>query len=279
MWICPLCRQGLQPAADEKSLVCTDGHCYDVAREGYVNLLLANRKRSVQPGDSKEMVAARVRVHEAGIYQPLAGGIQAQLADLESSPNQVLDLGCGEGYYSLAMQQALPSSEIFGIDIAKPAVKSAAKICSRGNFAVASAFDVPLADSSLDLVVSVFAPIDERELSRLLKPGGFYMKVTPAPQHLWELRSLLYKLPRPHRRESQLLTGFESLVETELEYTRAISGEQLRDLVAMTPYAYAGEREKHEELNLLEGLTVQLCFDISVQCYRPVNPWQAATSP
>lgn len=268
MWTCPLCREGLLAAEQEKSLVCSAGHCYDVAKEGYVNLILANRKRSVQPGDSKEMISARGRVHEAGLYQPLASAIQEQLAALESPPSQVLDLGCGEGYYSAAIQQALPGATIFGIDVAKPAVKSAAKNCPQGNFAVASVIDVPLVDSSIDLVTSVFAPVDAPQVSRLLKPEGIYLKITPASRHLWELRCLLYNLPRPHQRESQLLPGFESVVETDLHYTRALSGELLRDLVAMTPYAYAGERENHEKLEALEGLTLQMSFDISVQRYK-----------
>ncbi len=279
MWICPLCRKGLQLNAPHNSLVCSGGHCFDLAREGYVNLLLANRKRSVQPGDSKAMIAARGRVHEAGLYQPLATAIQELVTGLGSLPGGVLDLGCGEGYYSTALEQALPAAKIFGIDIAKPAVKSAARNCPAGSFAVASGIDVPLADASIDLVASIFAPVDVTQLKRVLQPGGLYLKITPAPQHLWELRCLLYKHPRPHKKESALLTGFTPLVETELQYTRAISGECLRDLVAMTPYAYAGERANHEKIDALVGLTLQLCFDISLQRGQPEADEPTVKSP
>jgi 23S rRNA (guanine745-N1)-methyltransferase len=270
MWRCPVCRQALREGAigeQGASLACSAGHCYDVAREGYVNLLLANRKHSQQPGDNKEMITARSRVHNAGLYQRLAVALQEQLGGLEKQPSQVLDLGCGEGYYSAAIQQVLPAARVFGIDIAKPAVKLAAKRCPNGAFAVASAFDVPLQDSSLDLVVSVFAPLDAHELLRLLAPGGIYLKVTPAPRHLWELRCLLYEQPKPHQVDSQLVEGFESLIATDLNYTLQLDGATLRDLVAMTPYAHKGGREAHDKLGRLEELGLQMCFSISVQRY------------
>lgn len=264
MWVCPVCRLPL--ATDQRAaLVCSTGHSYDVARQGYVNLMLANRKHSQQPGDSKEMIAARGRVHDAGLYQRLATALQVQLTQLHEVPSRVLDLGCGEGYYSNALQQALPAARVFGIDIAKPAVKLAANKCPTAKFAVASAFDVPLPDAGLDLVASIFAPTDEAELRRLLAPGGIYLKVTPAPRHLWELRSLLYEQPKPHAVVSQLAEGFELLSDTDLEYTLQLSGQALRDLVAMTPYAHKGRREGRDRVETLAEIELQMCFRISVQ--------------
>lgn len=268
MWSCPVCRLALQePQSNGRktSLVCPAGHCYDIAREGYVNLLLANRKNSQEPGDSKEMIAARARVHSAGLYQPLASALQEQLGLLNTVPSRVLDLGCGEGFYSAAIQQALPDARVCGIDIAKPAVRLAAKKYSDVAFAVASAFDVPLPDSSVDLVVSVFAPLDQTEVMRLLSPGGVYLKITPAPRHLWELRCLLYDEAKPHDVESQLREGFELINARELAYTLQLTGETLRDLTAMTPYAHRGQRERRHKLEELEELDLQMCFDISVQ--------------
>jgi len=263
MWSCPVCREPLINQ-HEKSLICSGGHCYDLAREGYVNLLLANRKHSQEPGDSKEMIAARNRVHNADLYAPLATALKEYLGGLEIQPTRILDMGCGEGYYSAALQQALPAAQLFGIDIAKPAVKLAARRCPSGAFAVASAFDVPLPDASIDLVVSIFAPLDKGELLRLMVPGGIYLKVTPAPRHLWELRCLLYEEPKPHEVESQLVEGFESIAEFDCAYTLNLEGETLRDLVAMTPYAHKGQREAREKLDRLEELELQMCFDISI---------------
>jgi 23S rRNA (guanine745-N1)-methyltransferase len=140
MWICPVCRQTLS-SKQGKSLICPDGHSYDLAREGYVNLLQANRKNSRLPGDSKEMIAARRRVHAAGLYHPLAVAIREQLTTLASPSPRVLDLGCGEGHYCRSIQQVLPASSVYGIDISKAAVKMAARSCPEASFAVASVFD------------------------------------------------------------------------------------------------------------------------------------------
>ena len=263
MWTCPHCREAL--ALDtERSLVCNSGHRFDLAREGYVNLLSVNRKRSKEPGDSAEMIAARGRVHEAGLYQPLAAAMAELIVASGQEPGSALDLGCGEGYYSLALLEAFPEIELYGVDIAKSAVRLAARRCKAGRFAVASAFDVPLADTSLDLVQSVFAPVDNSELRRLLRPDGLYLKVVPAPRHLWELRCLLYDEPRPHADQLPCPTGFELLGRQTLEYRLTLDRELLRDLVAMTPYAHKGQREHRRRLEELDRLDLQMAFTLEV---------------
>ena len=138
-----------------------------------------------------------------------------------------------------------------------------------GRFAVASAFDVPLADASLDLAISVFAPCKPDELRRLLRPGALYLKVTPAPDHLWALRELLYEQARPHAVQSQLLPSFEVVGEETVAYPLELSGELLRDVVAMTPYAHRGLRSGHSGLDELRQITLGMSFSLSLQRYRP----------
>jgi 23S rRNA (guanine745-N1)-methyltransferase len=268
MWICPNCAQGL--AIEEGyRLVCLAGHSFDVAKEGYVNLLSVNRKGSQEPGDSKEMIAARRRVHGAGLYDSLAQAMRVLLQESRQPVAAAADLGCGEGYYTHAISEAFPAAEIYGIDIAKPAVRLAAKRYREGHFAVASAFDIPLAENSMDLAISVFAPLDPAQLCRLLRPGGLYLKVTPAANHLWQLRELLYDQPRQHAVESQQLASFELLHEEVVEYTLALSGELLRDVVAMTPYAHRGQRENRNVLEALEQLDLGMAFTLTLQRYQP----------
>jgi 23S rRNA (guanine745-N1)-methyltransferase len=268
MWTCPHCRNPLLPDA-ERSLACCSGHRFDLAREGHVNLLPVSRKRSKNPGDSSEMIAARSRVHEANLYQPLAQAMMEELATVVRQPVTALDLGCGEGYYSLALTEAFADARVYGVDIAKNAVRLAARRCRAGQFAVASAFDVPLADGSLDLVQSVFAPVDEAELRRLLRPGGIYLKVVPAPRHLWELRCLLYDEPRPHEEALSAPQGFELLKRQALDYRLTLESDSLRDLVSMTPYAHKGQREHRGRLDELEKLSLQMAFSIAVMRYCP----------
>ena len=268
MWNCPHCREKLAP--DEgRSLACVSGHRFDLAREGYVNLLPANRKRSRAPGDNVEMIAARARIHDADLYRPLATALVEQLRARTTGSATALDLGCGEGYYSHALLQAFPDLRLYGIDISKGAVRLAARRCRAGHFAVASAFDVPLADASLDLLVSIFAPTDDAELQRLLGPGGLYLKVAPAPRHLWELRCLLYDEPRLHPEEMDCPPGFVMLETRELEYPLTLDAALLGDLVAMTPFAHRGKRAHRRRLEQLEALSLQMAFSLGVMRRHP----------
>ncbi|MBE9539239.1 MAG: methyltransferase domain-containing protein, partial [Proteobacteria bacterium] len=176
VWTCPFCCLGLRVNESGKSWSCENNHSFDCAREGYVNLLPSNKKRSSDPGDNAEMIAARRRIHTAQIYRPLVDAIQAQLADVESIM-RILDLGCGEGYYSNALQQALPDAQICAVDISRAAVKLAAKNYPSVNFAVASTFALPVASESQNLLLRIFAPSDDAEVVRVLEKGGVYLEV------------------------------------------------------------------------------------------------------
>src|SRR5690554_7386318 len=80
---------------------CAAGHSFDIARQGYVNLLPVQQKRSRNPGDSKEMVAARTQFLNTGIYEPIAQKVTELVRPLlqQDRPLRLLDAGCGEGYY------------------------------------------------------------------------------------------------------------------------------------------------------------------------------------
>ncbi len=262
LWTCPNCQQPL--AREGNSLLCPAGHCFDFAREGYVNLLPVNRKRSREPGDNREMVDARRRVHQADVYLTLAEAVAQCLGAVCPAGGRILDLGCGEGYYAGVVLRLLEDVSLYGVDIAKPAVRLAAKTCPAGEFAVASASQVPLEDHCMDAVLSVFAPVTEGELSRLLKPSGHYLKVTPAPNHLWELRELLYSDPRPHSVEDQTPENFTAVNIQTLEFRAELRGSLLQDLVAMTPYAYGGQRENRELLASRDELSVQMAFTLTL---------------
>ncbi len=266
-WICPNCHQPL--IKDGNSLKCEVGHCFDFAREGYVNLLPASRKRSKDPGDNREMIEARRRVHRAQLYRPLAERIADTIQALVDQHAVVLDLGCGEGYYSAVLQRVASTLKIHGVDVSKPAIRLAAKSCPKVRFAVASSFDTPLADGSVDAVFSVFAPTSAEELARLVRPGGYFLDVSPASSHLWELRELLYDNPREHEQAIRELPGYEQRDFELVQFTLQLAGEELQDLVAMTPYAYGGQRENKEKLAQLSELTLQVAFSLNLYRRQP----------
>jgi 23S rRNA (guanine745-N1)-methyltransferase len=240
--ICPLCHQPLLPQAN--SFRCDAGHQFDKAKEGYVNLLPVQHKGSREPGDSAEMLQARRVFLDAGHYQPLRDGVAEILAQqLSQQPAQILDIGCGEGYYTAAMAEALPRAQLFGLDVAKAAIRMAAKRYRDVKFCVASSQRLPFADASLDAVVRIYAPCNEDELSRVIKPGGFLLTVTPAAYHLQQFKALIYREVQLHEAEEKVYAGFKQVDQQNLNYTMTLSGSAAVSLLQMTPFAWRAREE------------------------------------
>ena len=257
--LCPLCRQPLQrqPAVWK----CAWGHSFDVAREGYVNLLPVQHKNSLEPGDSAEMVLARREFLQAGHYQPLREACVALL--LPMGAQALLDVGCGEGYYTGALTAAAP--EVIGLDIAKPAIRLAAKRFRDITWLVGSAALLPLADASVDIVCSLFSQLQIAEMQRVLSPGGHVLVVTPAADHLWSVREQLFDTVQPHEPD-KFLAGFEGAFELQArqEVRVSLSLEQpaLRQLLEMTPYAWKAKPEKRAALEGRETFFTQAAFSL-----------------
>ena len=265
MWACPYCRLELHANDDARSLFCAGGHAFDRAREGYVNLLPPNRKHSRDPGDNAAMVAARRRVHSADIYRPLADAVVAQLA-AEQVRGRVLDLGCGEGYYTQYLVAALSHTAVIGVDISRSAARLAAKTCPGAHIAVASAFDLPVTDGSVDAAVRIFAPSDDSELVRVLRPGGCYLEVSPGPRHLWQLREGLYDTPREHATAREGISGMTLLHSAELQYELQPEPGQLADIIGMTPFAYRADKVRREMLLASQLSTLTMAFSLRMFC-------------
>jgi 23S rRNA (guanine745-N1)-methyltransferase len=253
---CPLCRLPLSNSLD--GLVCANKHQFDRAKEGYFNLLPVQFKRSLEPGDAKLQLTARRSFLQAGFYANLAQELGGMLP---KSTRELLDLGCGEGYFTAAMADRLPDTQVYGIDIAKAGVRMAARTEQKtarprpSIYAVASSFDVPLADQSIDVITRIYAPSKDEELLRLLQPDGLLIIVTPGQEHLLGLRQQIYTKVRPHQ-ESQAPSGF-SLVEQKqlLGDLRLAAGDETASLLAMTPFAWRlapGELERIAKLELVD---------------------------
>jgi 23S rRNA (guanine745-N1)-methyltransferase len=177
----PLVRQ-------ERTLVCARGHSFDIARSGYVNLLQPQDRRSKNPGDTVDAVAARRRLHDRGATAPL---LQALFDMAAPSPADiVLDAGCGDGFY-LANLAARAGAAAHGIDISIPAVDSAARRYAQGEWIVANADRfVPYADGSFSLILSITARRNPDEFRRVLREDGRLLVAVPAPDDLIEVRGV-----------------------------------------------------------------------------------------
>ena len=259
-WLCPVCTAPL--SRDARSLACANNHSFDLAREGYANLLLAHRKRSKNPGDAKVMLTARRDFLGAGLYAPLAEAVVDVLSPHISNRSTLLDCGCGDGYYAAFVHRALKPT-IRGIDIAREGVRIAArrfKGVGAAQFAVASSYNLPLPDSSLDGVLQVFAPVSDSELVRVLKPEGVYCAVSPGPHHLGALKRLLYDVVRDHK-EPPHPQGFSLLHERRVSFGMQLErAVDIGNLLAMTPLNWKGSREAKTEVRAMHTLAVEADF-------------------
>ena len=170
--ICPVCGAALAPQG--AAWRCVQGHCFDVARQGYVNLLTVTQKHSRHPGDTREMVAARRAFLDAGWYAPIAGALADLVRRFCPETASVLDAGCGEGYY-LSQLGWVP--ERWGIDISRDAVRYAAVRDRSAHWLTATAAHLPFADGGFDCVLSMFALTAGAEFFRVLRPGGIFLIV------------------------------------------------------------------------------------------------------
>ena len=267
LFTCPIC--GAPLTREGSSYRCPSRHSYDISREGYVHLLPANKKHSANPGDDKDMIAARTAFLDGGWYSPLREAL-CRLADAHTDMSPaVLDAGCGEGYYTEGIFSALDNSEkspwVAGIDLSKFGLKKAARRAKGVEFAVASVYHLPVADSSIDLLVDCFAPLALEEYRRVLKPGGTFLYVVPAAQHLMELKAVLYDSPYPNQEEAIPYDGFHYVDIVPVTSVMEIrDSNSLSSLFRMTPYAWKTPKEGVERLNALDHLDVTMDFRIHV---------------
>ena len=262
LFVCPNCGRPLEREAN--GYACPAGHRFDLAREGYVNLLPANFQHSKAPGDDKEMALARTRFLDGGWYSPLRERL-CRLLDLHTgSAPALLDAGCGEGWYTAALARVVSGKggRTAGVDLSRPSVKKAARRCPEAEIAVASVYRLPLADGSVDVMTNVFSPLAAEEFARVLKPGGLYCYVVPAPRHLWEMKEVLYEKPYPNPDETILYEGFRFLEMVPVETMLHLTGPEPMDLFGMTPYAWKTPKAGVERLKELTRLDTEIGFDI-----------------
>ena len=167
---CPICKERFEKKSN--SLICPSNHCFDLSKRGYVNLLRPSKSSSVRHGDDKLMVESRKNFLNAGFYAPLSDAITAELRAGAPENAVILDAGCGEGYYTVNVKNALNTERVYGIDVSRDAIHAASLRDKTLRLAVASIFDLPVENESIDVMLNLFAPYDGKEFSRVLKKAG-----------------------------------------------------------------------------------------------------------
>jgi 23S rRNA (guanine745-N1)-methyltransferase len=255
---CPHCGQDLE--LPDRSLRCPAGHSFDVARQGYVNLLTRPVKGS--HADSAAMIAARDRFLAGGHYRPLADRI-ARLA-AEAGPGRIAEIGAGTAYYLAAVLDRLADARGIATDLSTAAGRRAAAAHDRLGSVVADTWaGLPIKDGALDLIMVVFAPRNPEEFARLLRPGGTLLVAAAGPGHLEELRAPLGLLEIEPGKQQRLVDQLgERFIPAHIETVRhrlRLDTDDLIDLVAMGPNAH------HQDDRLADRVTA-LDPPVEVSC-------------
>ena len=253
--ICPICGSKLNTF--DKSLVCAGHHCFDIARQGYVNLLTVQQKHSLHPGDTREQVLSRRAFLEAGYYAPIAEALIAAAKELTVNSNEIrpsgelLDVGCGEGYYSARLAGALGKYK-------------------NGLWLCATASHIPVADHSCRLLTSLFALTMPEEFKRVLRPEGYFFQVLAAEDHLLGLKSIIYDhlIEKPKDTVPDV-PGFTLVKSVPIRFTFTVEGEQVENLLSMTPHVFRIGKDGAQRLRETRSLTDTASCVLNV--FRPVG--------
>ncbi|MEM5529017.1 putative RNA methyltransferase [Gammaproteobacteria bacterium AS21] len=268
---CPLCREPLEITGNV--MRCANNHCFDQAKQGYWNLLAVQQKKSIDPGDNPLMVNARGQFLDLQYYRPLADTMSSMIADISRDLDRIdiLDMGCGDGYYTEQWQAALstanPLKEInfYGLDISKHAIKAATKRTKDMTWIVASGSKMPIKDNSLDILSVVFSRLMPGPFAKALKTNASLILVWPTDQHLIELKQVMYNDIKTSSYEPALelepLFALENLQVLKFNFVLTAEN-QLSTLLDMTPH---GQRINNEtKQSLLNRLPLELTFSVNI---------------
>ena len=250
---CPICQENL--ALVESSLKCSNRHSFDLAKFGYVNLAPQIKQSA---NYDKENFQNRQEILEAGFYQTILETISDLLASLETAKT-ILDIGCGEGFYSRKLQQTHSDKTFYAFDISKDSVQIAAKSESNWavNWFVGDLARLPIKDASMDILLDIFSPANYGEFRRVLSKDGILIKVIPTENHLKEIRQMVQdQLTKKDYSNQDIREHFQehfSIQSRQIaSLTKPISAEQRQALLAMTPLLFHVDHTKIDWSQLTE---------------------------
>jgi 23S rRNA (guanine745-N1)-methyltransferase len=256
MLICPVCGKALQFI--DRTAKCDHGHSFDIAKEGYVNLLRGS-KSGDKIGDDKFSARCRRDFLNQGYYAPLKDALWERFADQKGT---LLDICCGEGYYTGALADN-KNLDVYGFDIAREMIRLAAKR-GKGTYFVANMAAIPVSDASFDYAIHLFAPFLEKEFYRVLKSGGSLYTVIPGENHLFGLKQAIYDTP--YRNDEKLPeTNLLQLADVQKIVSEITlkTPQDIESVFRMTPYYFHTSLADREKLKAYETLQTPIEFVIA----------------
>lgn len=259
---CPVCGGPL--GVWGRTLRCAKNHSFDIAKEGYVNLLPIQKRHAADPGDGKAMVAARRAFLQSGAYDPFRRALGELCVQADFQAPRIVDAGCGEGSYDRMVLDMLTAAgqeaQLIGFDLSKPAVRLAAKLVPQAAFAVGGSFCAPVGDGWADILLNVFSPFAAAEFSRMLCPGGLLIYAVPTPRHLFGLKEVLYEKPYENPDIRTEYPGFVPAGERIVTDTVTLDNAMAQALFTMTPYYYNTPTEGAARLAACTELKTEIGF-------------------
>ena len=262
---CPKCHEPLQLKG--KTYQCQNNHCYDIAKSQYINLLLNPDKSCNNPGDNKESLLCRKAHLNQGYYDVILNEVVTYIQNHYKEDIHILDLGCGEGYYTYKMKEKLNDhSTIYGLDISKDGIQMATKYTKDIYWIVGNSKNIPIQDHSLDVITALFTVVNSDELKRCLKEDGYIIHVTANQQHLIEFKQLIYDEVKV-KSDEHIRLPFEVLESYDFKKKIHLKNkEDTLNLLKMTPHYYHIKKERRPILETLGAFDVTI--DIRITIYR-----------
>ena len=250
---CPICQENLTLV--ESSLKCNNRHSFDLAKFGYVNLAPQIKQSA---NYDKENFQNRQQILEAGFYQAILETVSDLLSNSKNAKT-ILDIGCGEGFYSRKLQERHPDKTFYAFDISKDSIQIAAKSESNWaiNWFVGDLARLPIKDASMDILLDIFSPANYREFRRVLSKDGILIKVIPTKNHLKEIRQKVQdQLTNKDYSNQDIKNHFQEYItilsSQTVSLTKTITAEQLQALLSMTPLLFHIDQSKIDWSQLTE---------------------------
>ena len=262
---CPKCHKPL--VLEGNSYKCLEGHCYDIAKNKYINLLLNPDKATNNPGDNKESLLCRKAHLNQGYYDVILNEVIHYIQAHHHDDMHILDLGCGEGYYTYGIKKAFPNDTVYGLDISKIGVQMATKYTKDIYWIVGNSKNIPICDHSLDVITALFTVVNADEIKRCLKEDGYMVHVTANPHHLIEFKELIYDEVKV-KSDEHIRLPFNVLESHDLTTKIHLnSREDTLNLLQMTPHYYHIKKERRNVLDTLGEFDVTI--DVRITIYQP----------
>lgn len=260
---CPICKGPLK-VIDYKSLVCENRHTFDIAKQGYVNLLT----KPVKSNYDQDLFNARQNIIlTSGLFQPLHEILTKIINDFQKDEIVLLDAGCGEGSHLNRISENINSNRLtgMGLDIAKEGVQQAARKDENFLWLVGDLANLPFSNQSVHIILNILSPANYKEFTRVLQKDGLVIKVIPRNNYLQQLRNALGKQKKKKTNNEQMIKlfqeNFQEVSTQKLTYQKKLQPIEQKNLVKMTPLSWNVD---DEQMNNIETPEITIDLDILI---------------